>query len=195
MQEFWYEEQGPLAEAGVTNSCEVQRVYWCKCWRHTRLLTTKTLVGRYPAGIDCKICAEVADSSLELIARAALQQAGITFQVYIKVLGGRFGAADIFIPQANLIIAVDGPGHMEEDCKTVSLHVQMAIDTRFNRECIKQGVYLLRMHHKDVHFGDTLQYVLKALRLICMQPGSSFVMYSKRYLQLGWQPMGFAHLL
>jgi hypothetical protein len=194
VREYWYEEDGSLAEAGVTNSCQEQRVYWCKCWRHTLKLTTKTLVSKYPSGIDCKICAEVADSSLELVARSALLQAGITFQVYVKVLCGRFGPADLFIPHANLIIAVDGPGHMEEDCKTVPLHVQMAIDRRLNQECIKQGVYLLRMHYKDVLFGDTLQYVLRALRFICRQPSSSFVMYSKRYLVLGWQPIGFAHI-
>ena len=194
VREYWFEEDGPLAEAGVTNSCEEQRTYWCKCFQHTIRLTTKTLVSKHPGGIDCKICAGVADSFLELIARGSLLQLGITFQVYVKVLGGRFGPADIFIPQVNLIVAVDGPGHMEEDCKTVPLRVQMAIDQRFNGECIRQGVYLLRMHYQDVLFQDTAAYVLRALSLILQQPGSGFVMYSKRYLQLGWRPMGFAHI-
>ena len=92
------------------------------------MLTTKTLVSKYPGGIDCKICTEVADSHLELIARSALQSAGIPFQVYAKPLGGKFGCVDIFIADANFIVAVDGPGHVEEDCRSAPLQVQQAID-------------------------------------------------------------------
>ena len=193
VREYWFHGNGPVEEAGVTNSCEEQRVYWCKCWRHTSLRTTKNLVSRHSEGIECKICAKAADSHVELIARGALQQAGVSFQVYVKPLGHKFGPVDIYIPAANFIVAVDGPGHMEEDCRSVPLHVQQAIDKRFDDESMRQGFYLLRMHYRDVEFNDTLKYVREGLKF-AERRHQGFVMYSKRYREAGWLPRGFPHL-
>jgi very-short-patch-repair endonuclease len=191
VSKFWHPSSGELEGSGVTHTCERQRRYYCTCMQHSHTLTTKTLVSKHAEGKACKICERQADSELELRVRDALELAGMEFEVYCKVLGGRLGSADVYIPSARLIIAVDGPGHMEEAVKGTSLGQQMEVDEAFDNACMAQGYRLLRMHHVDIDFGDTLGCVLRALHFCNLAPTSPFVMFSKRYLCMGYAPRGF----
>lgn len=115
----------------------------------------------------------------------------IACEVYPKSLGPHRGSADIFIPNSNLIIQVDGPSHMEEACKSVSLWEQQQIDREFDDACMAAGRRLLRLHYRDVEFGDAGVYVMHALRF-CQQYASPhpFIIFSKHYRLLGYQPRG-----
>lgn len=64
------------------------------------------------------------------------------YVVEVKILRGTFGAADIYIPQLDLIIQLDGEEHDKAE--------RMARDAAFNAECVRQGRRLLRLHYNDV---------------------------------------------
>jgi len=192
---YWHPSNGSIEESQVTNSCEKQRVYWCTCKKHTHTITTHALVGTHPTGYACKICAQVADSRPEHVVRAALERTGTAFEVFTKVLCGKFGAVDFWLPSYNLIIQVDGPGHIEEGCKSVSLDKQVDIDRRFGDESMRQCRRLLRLHHRDVLLGDAQRYICLALWFCTRSPTHAFIMYSKRYRLKGWEPEGFGHAL
>jgi very-short-patch-repair endonuclease len=67
------------------------------------------------------------------------------YVVEVKVLRGRYGKADIYIPAIDLIIQVDGEHHD-------SAHQQF-IDAKFNTEAVRQHRRVLRLCYKDVcHF-------------------------------------------
>ena len=164
-------------------------MFYCSCKQHTHTMSVKALVGSHPCGYPCRICSKKADSKQELQARGALQVLGVDFQVYPKVLGGKFGAADIFVPSAQLIIAVDGPQHLFGDCKTVCNALQRKRDASFDSAALQQGKRLLRLHCRDVELGDAGRYIRWALKFCSLKPHLCFRMYSKRYRAAGWQPL------
>lgn len=173
----------------MTNTCGVQRRWWCLCGVHTHTCTARCLVDSHPLGLLCNICIKRADSWHEHAVREELASRAIPFEVYPKVAGARHGSVDIFLPQPNLIIAVDGPSHMEEACKSVSLGAQHLIDRAFDDACMSGGRRLLRLHYRDIELGDAWVYVQHALAFCSLYPTTTpFVMFSKRYRLLGYQP-------
>jgi very-short-patch-repair endonuclease len=64
------------------------------------------------------------------------------YVVEVKVLRGKYGKADIYIPSIDLIIQVDGEHH-----DTAS---QQTTDARFNTEAVRQHRRVLRLCYKDV---------------------------------------------
>lgn len=159
--------------------------------QHTHTCTTRCLVDKHPEGLPCYICTDHADSWHERVVRGVLLGWGVAFEVYPKLLGGRHGSVDLFVIHANLIIAVDGPSHMEEACRGVSLQQQIDIDRAFDDACMARGRRLLRVHYGDIERGDAAVYVWFALRFCTLYPSPTpFIIYSKRYLALGYKPRG-----
>jgi hypothetical protein len=64
------------------------------------------------------------------------------YVVEVKVLKGRFGKADIYVPSIDLIIQVDGEHH--------NMPHQLNTDARFNGEAVRQNRRVLRLYYKDV---------------------------------------------
>jgi hypothetical protein len=64
------------------------------------------------------------------------------YVVEVKVLKGKFGKADVYVPSIDLIIQVDGEHH--------NMPAQLSVDARFNAECVKQNRRVLRLYYKDV---------------------------------------------
>jgi hypothetical protein len=181
---FWHDSNG----SGAVNSEEVMRVWWCKCNKHTHRCTTKTLTTTYPTGYPCHICAKAADSLLELRVWWALLWRGVFFEVFVKVLRGHFGSADLYIPHLNLIIAVDGPHHMEEAIYTTTLAQQQKIDSEFNVECVRQRRRLLRLHYRDINLGLTWKWVSIAIGLCgFLPPTQPFFLFSPHYTKNGFK--------
>lgn len=104
--------------------------------------------------------------------------------------GGNFASADVFVPDAKLIVLVDGPGHMEEGVRSVYLQAQLLKDHKFNARALHRGYRVLRLHYQDIEWGDMLRYCAAALRFCKRFPQRAFLMYSKRYRVLGFQPRG-----
>ena len=101
------------------------------------------------------------------------------YVVEAKVLRGKFGAADIYIPSLDLIIQVDGQHH--DNSK------QLETDARFDAEAYRQGRALLRLHHEDMLAFHII--ILPAV-MLCMQRSKNastalggLVMYSSTHLQ------------
>lgn len=89
------------------------------------------------------------------------------YVVESKVLNGTFGAADIYIPQLDLIIQVDGEDHDKPE--------RMRCDIAFNAECARQARRLLRLHYNDVHWFH--MYIEQALNR-CTNSKGAFTMHS-----------------
>lgn len=64
----------------------------------------------------------------------------------------------------NLIIAVDGPQHIEEDCGRVSNAQQRSRDGRSDATALQQGQRVLRLHFVDVEMGDAHKYIKWAMK-------------------------------
>jgi hypothetical protein len=184
---YWHGSNGPLEGSGVVNSEEVMRVWWCRCRKHTHRCTTKTLTTYYPTGYPCHICAKAFQSLLEGKVWWELLRRGVFFEVFVKVLKGHFGSADLYIPHLDLIIAVDGPHHMEEAIYTTPLAQQQRIDSEFNDECVRQRRRLLRLHYKDINLGLTWEWVSIAI-VLCgyLPPTHTFILFSPHYTKIGY---------
>lgn len=189
LTKYWHASNGDISASGVVNSCSKQRTFWCTCMLHTHTISAHALVANHSEGYPCHICEQRADSRLELLVRGSLRGLGVQFEVYPKVLAGKFGPADVWVRTENLIIQVDGPQHVDQHCKSVSNAVQRDRDAAFNAAAAGQGRCLLRLHHGDVEVGDAHRYIKQALWFCRHRPDLCFLMYSKRYLALGWAPM------
>lgn len=88
--------------------------------------------------------AEVQDAmqSRTWLLGAALAGRDRGYVVEAKVLKGRYGAADIYVPALDLIIQVDGEHHADPE--------QLKRDGRFNAAASAQQRRLLRLWHADV---------------------------------------------
>ena len=94
-----------------------------------------------------------------------MSQAGSTlhgkhlgYVVEAKVLRGRFGAADMYVPALDLIIQVDGQHH--------ELPAQLSVDARFDCEAHRQNKALLRLcYHDQLAFHKVFPQALH----MCMQ--------------------------
>lgn len=67
-----------------------------------------------------------------------------------KILRGRYGAADIYLPKLNLIIMIDGEGHTDIEHHRKSVAEQVDRDKRFNAAAAKAGYHLLRVAWQDM---------------------------------------------
>lgn len=184
----WHPSNGSLEAQRVTNTDKRQWVWYCSCKQHTHTCTTACLTSKYPQGLPCHICSQTADSWHELVVRGVLAQHDVPFQVYPKILGKHHGSVDIFLPTQNLIIAVDGPSHMEEACRSVSLQAQREIDCNTDEAVLHQGRRMLRLHYKDIETGYAWSNMCQALALCHQHPSPTpFVLFSYCYRQLGYK--------
>lgn len=184
-----YELNGSI---DVTNSGEQQRYFRAGCGDHRVLISPKALLEHHPSGYACHICERQADSQHELRVRGALAQLGMEYIVYARVLGGSFASADMYLHAFDMVVMVDGPGHIDEYCKSVSIVEQHEIDARFDARACELGVRVLRLHYRDVEHNDARVHVQRALAYACMHPRTAFIRFSKRYLDAGKQPSTFA---
>jgi hypothetical protein len=104
-------------------------------------------------------------------ASTGLWGADLGFLVEAKVLGGKRGATDVYIPVLNLLIQVDGEHHNEAG--------QLVVDSRFDMDAQQQGRRLLRLHHSDaISFSAYIHYaVVKCIR----SPAASWVLYTRHH--------------
>lgn len=184
----WYAGQGSIEACNVTNTSEQQLIFWRACRKHVGLICPHMLRQRWAEGWRCDYCGGAAASMHEGMVRADLRALGLASMEQVKVLRGAYGAVDFYVPAYDLIIQVDGPGHVEEGCKSVSLEAQQEIDGRFNAEARRQGRRLLRLHFKDVEFGYTCNYVRMAVGYCLMLPHMGFAFFSMRHLRAGARP-------
>jgi very-short-patch-repair endonuclease len=99
------------------------------------------------------------------------------FVVEAKVLCGKYGASDIYIPALNMIIQVDGQHHSSKYPK------QLSRDARFDGEAHNQGRALLRLNHVDEPAWHTIIPNAVAMCMDQLQHGQGVIMYSPSHEQ------------
>lgn len=114
--------------------------------------------------------------------RLGIQQGGVASMMFgremgyvieAKVLRGKSGAADIFIPLLNLVIQVDGEQHF-------TTFQQADVDARFNAKCIQQGRRLLRLYWSR-RVPTRYHEEVKAAVERCLQGAEPFIMFSRNH--------------
>jgi hypothetical protein len=93
------------------------------------------------------------------------------FLVESKVLGGKRGACDVYIPVLNLLIQIDGEHHDKVD--------QLVVDSRFDSDAKQQGRRLLRLHHSDAN--NFCAYIYYAVEMCIRSPAASWVLYTRHH--------------
>jgi hypothetical protein len=154
--------------SGQMNACErcysdtgdVHRSTWELCaWQQLERVLEQPIVQHFMAQHD------LVRQSTHLLGR------DLGFLVEAKVLGGKRGAADVYVPVLDLIIQIDGQHHDGVD--------QLLVDSRFDIDARQQGRRLLRLHYADADkFYD---YIHSAVVLCLQSMTSSWVMYTKHH--------------
>ena len=93
------------------------------------------------------------------------------YVVEVKVLKGRSGKADIYVPAIDLIIQVDGEHHI--------MPCQLSVDAIFNDEAVRQKRRVLRLYHKDVSCFH--QDIHNAVRESCTHHSEAWAKCSSRH--------------
>jgi hypothetical protein len=98
-------------------------------------------------------------------AKGSVHGQELGYVVEVKILRGKFGKADIYVPSIDLIIQVDGEYH--------KLPGKLNTDAMFNAEAVSQGRRVLRLWYMDVpHFHSA---IANAVRLHSRMHGQSAV--------------------
>lgn len=150
---------------------ETQCFLYRRCLCHLAYQSPKSILDNNRNSLDCRICGLYAEplkarkpSQYEYAAYSAVKSLGLAADqllVEIRVLKGNFGAVDIWLRDAQLLIMVDGESHFD-DAHTVTSHDQRAIDGRFNSAAIDQKYDVLRLHYKDAYrFASIIRHALE----------------------------------
>jgi hypothetical protein len=112
------------------------------------LLTVQTAV-RATNGLPCKPCGiGPAPSKLEAAAYAALGSDALVTEC--KLLGGNYGAADIFVRSCNTIVMVDGEHHYHASHHGKQSSKQVEVDIRFTKAAVEMGYSVVRVAPHEV---------------------------------------------
>jgi hypothetical protein len=120
---------------------------------HLRLRTTAALIQSELKTLQCEQCAIRCDKYCikhSPAVHAALfyinkfKPATDTILTNDKVLRGKYGGADFYLPGINLAVEVDGEQHHDRDYKSTTLETQMDRDNRKDQQYTAAGVRLLR---------------------------------------------------
>lgn len=176
-----------------------QQYYWqLHCKKHVQLCTTEAAARQFAAngclGCDrCDVALHPARRSQfekytweqlqQVLGQSDVQQSmaslmpdlqGIDmgYVVEAKVLRGKLGAADVYIPALDMIIQVDGQHHDKLE--------QLVKDARFDAMAHEQKRALLRLHYDDM---PAFHKIIPHAMMLCIKrcelaTRSSLIMYS-----------------
>lgn len=97
----------------------------------------------------------------------------------VHCLRGHCSPADIWLPQHDLAIQIDGAGHQYVDVHTKTLAQQQETDNWFDNEIVRQGLRAVRIHYRDAERAAEL--LAAAIQRCEQSPDAFFVMYSSSY--------------
>lgn len=178
----------PAAAQGLgVSDAKTQHLMRCSCKRHHRLLTIKAAHSNRQA-LHCALC-RCSLSSHALAAAEVLDETGLVYAYEARVLRGKFGPLDFYIPELRLAIEVDGEQHFQGKVYGCPKALVQVGDVRKVRRAWEVGVRVLRVPYYDTqHYEAQLAAAAKA----CMRyPNSSFVVWSTdtslEYSALQWR--------
>lgn len=157
---------GGLDVHRIGRCCPNQYFFQLTCGRHFKWISVKGVVDNL-CTLSCKYCSKDGKpSSWELEAFTCLTDLGLApVVIESKVLKGKYGAADFYLPTFNLIIQIDGEGHIGEGHHSSNPSEQVERDQRFNAAAVASGFNLFRVAHDDMHaFQPLLLQVLTGIQ-------------------------------
>lgn len=102
--------------------------------------------------------------------------------VEVKVLKGRFGAVDIYVPALKPAIKIDGEQHLLSDIHSNSFEQQIELDDRFNQAAMQQNISVLRLQWEDS--SRYSNFITKALQQQQSQP-EKVDLFTSLYMERG----------
>lgn len=186
----------PAAEVGRCS--EIQYFFLLRCRTHLTYITPKCLKDNdneeQGSGLRCRQCSHADGQELRKFVSQHEADAWHVVRrcfsghmlVEIRVLGGRWGAADIWLPwsangaRLDLIIMIDGEKHFTK-AWGVNLEQQKRIDKRFNQACWEQEHRLLRLYSDEKDTWEAL--ISSALHMAHVKPLRKFQRFSSKYAQ------------
>ena len=196
---LWEPElNGRVAVTDVGRCSEIQFFFWLDCEQHLTYTSPKCIRDKekqaQQSGLACRQCHHAMGLRLqrfvskhEVTAWQVLQSCFTDARlVEIKVLGERWGATDIWLPwckdrqqRLDLIIMIDGEGHIRKKTYNITVAQQKKIDKDFNDECWRQDHRLLRLHMDDKEAWRN--HIVDALQRYDCQPDMKFRRFSNCY--------------
>lgn len=162
------------------------------CGKHHAFMLLRSVQRNHGKALRCKYC-EGKGSSHEqkLLASIHGLQSEMGFVPYTvteaKFLRGSYGGADLYFPDFNLAVQVDGEHHFREEARDdtkegSSLRDQSQRDEEWNKACILAGVNMWRVHYLDAGCPCS---VLKAMLLRARaHEGKPFIELSQGFRKL-----------
>lgn len=162
-----------------------QQQYWFRasCGVHSRLVQPGTAAKalRKHGGLQCPICNPTTGQISRHVptVREAVASTGLEWVSEHYCLPGHSSPADIWLPELQLAVHIDGAHHRYVAIYNTPAEEQQAIDARFDSGIIRHGLRALRIDYKDAAKPAT---VLAAAIFLCqLDPSAAFVMYSNSY--------------
>ena len=179
----------------VGRCSQIQYFFQLDCLCHFTYRTPKNIthLRKDPekTGLECRICHYLKGelqgrpvSKHEAYAWAILHSLlKCRILVEIKVLGEKYGAADIWLPisprglRIDLVLMIDGEHHFKT--KWDEIEHQMAVDKAFDDECWRQEHRLVRLCSDDKHeWADCIDLAVTKAEL---EPDKKFQLFSSQY--------------
>lgn len=179
----------------VGRCSEVQYFFRLDCGCHFTYRTPKYIsdLRKCPqdSGLRCRICHYLSGhlqgrpvSKHEVYAWAILHTLlRCRILVEVKVLGEKYGAADVWLPisprglRIDLVLMIDGEHHFKT--KWDNIEHQIRVDNAFNDECWRQEHQLLRLSCYDKpEWADCIDL---AMTMAELEPQRKFQLFSSYY--------------
>ena len=200
LTDFWAADLNPEDFCGLAKSYAAQCYFLRLCKSHIVRQTPKSLLHNFTASqlqstsLDCKVCGVFNDSehaqlpsAFEAAAYRAVfglpAQCGITVnQVLIDHRLLKVDSpVDIYLCCIKLCIMVDGQGHFRDHMETTAAK-QAKIDLNFNKQALKHGHKVLRLHHQDVGlYPQIVRLVVSRYKNAVCRSGRKPIEFSKSY--------------
>ena len=181
----------------VGRCSEIQFFFLLECGLHIIYRTPKDITDKEKAelfsGLHCRQCRQSAGmmlskpvSSHEEVAWRILRSCFLgPILVEVKILGKRYGAAEIWLPwsangqRLDLIVMIDGEMHYEDGQRGVDK--QKDVDMAFNDMCWQQEHKLLRLYSDEKAIWR--ECMMAALRMCESYLEMKFQHFSARYAE------------
>lgn len=181
----------------VGKCSEIQYFFLLECGYHIIYRTPKDITGKEEAevfsGLHCRQCRHSAGLMLRKPVSSHEELAWLITRscflgpilVEVKILGKRYGAADIWLPWStngqrfDLIIMIDGEMHYEDGQQGVEQ--QKDVDMAFNNMCWQQEHRLLRLYSDEKAIWR--ECIVAALQMCRSYPEMKFQHFSTRYAE------------
>jgi transcription elongation factor Elf1 len=183
----WHARNGAdVRDIGTADT--TQWFFHCLCNRHITMRTMQAVVKNINT-LECGVCNPQKKlqppSHWECLAYTALHTLGYTdFMTEVKILKGKFSAADIVVIVSDtlwVVVMVDGEHHFRTTRDSRTHKEQQETDDRFDCRAMAQQFSVIRLHFRDAW---CFEYQLRVFLQQCTVSGQPLLLKSPSYYAL-----------